>query len=104
MWVDRAVNVHALPSARLFERYHGVLGRPATGRPRRLSRMHGVAEHHRLVIQQVVQQVFVSRDECPLSVDVELTWNNLRLAILDSQPMQQRDQPGMAICLQQELK
>ncbi len=71
--VNGPVNVHALASARLVNRDLGVLGRPAAHGPRRMGRVHGVGEHHRLVVGQCVQEDVISLDKGLLFGHVELS-------------------------------
>ena len=94
--IDGAVNVYALPPAGLFDRKLFSARRPAACGSRRMGRMHGAGEHHRLVTGQGIHEVFITRDESLLLFFVELARGNVRLVIFKTQPVQQCDQPRAA--------
>jgi hypothetical protein len=68
-----------------------------------MGRMHGVGEHHGLVVGQGIHEVFIARDESLLLFFVELARDNVRLVIFKTQPMQQCDQPRTAFVNETEL-
>ena len=59
-----------------------------------MRRVHRVGKQHRLVSVQMVQQIFIGRDECRLLLRVELARHRFRLAMLHAKAVQQRDQAG----------
>ena len=65
--------------------------------------MHCVGEQHRFIVGQRLQQPLVGVDEGLLFGRVELARYRLRLAVFQSQTMQQRDQPGTALVDDPEL-
>ena len=81
--VDRAMDVDALTSARLFDRQVVLFGRPAADRPCRMGRMHRVREQHGLVVAQGIHQLFIARDESLLLLFVELARDDVWLVIFE---------------------
>jgi hypothetical protein len=57
----------------------------------------GIAEQHRFIIGEVVQQVLISLDEGLLLLRVQLARHGFRLAMFHAKPVQQRDQAGSAL-------
>ena len=58
--------------------------------------MHRIAEQHRFIIGEVVQQIRIGLDEGRLLLRIQLARHVFRLAMLHAKPVQQRDQAGSA--------
>ena len=110
--VHRAVNVQTLPAAGPLHCDLGVFRSPTTHWPNlRVSlasakltetldpvrRMHRIAEQHRFIIGEVVQQILIGLDEGRLLLRIQLARHGFRLAMLHAKPVQQRDQAGSAL-------
>ena len=98
------MNIEALAPRCLLDRQRLVLGRPAPGGARGMGGMHGVHEHDGLVWRQGIHQPFVERDERALLVLIEMTRNDLGLAVFEAEAMQKRDQSRAAVVLHAEFR
>ena len=94
--IDGAVNVDALSPAGLLDGELATGRGPTAGGAHGVGGMHRVDEQHGLAGGQGVQQLFITLDECPLLVFVELARDDFRLVICKAKAVQQRDQPRAA--------
>jgi hypothetical protein len=95
--IDRAMDVHAVPATARCNGDLLVLGSPAAHHPRLMGGMNGIDKYHRLVGTKNGHQAFVGCDEGSLLGRVETVGNHFGLAIMETQPMQQRKQPSVAV-------
>src|SRR5262245_23390301 len=91
------MDVQALAPGGLLDPNGHVLRRPTSCRPRLMRGMYRINEHDRFIGFEAVQKLLVARDESPLLRFVELARHTLRLVIDKTKPMQQCDQPRVAI-------
>jgi hypothetical protein len=77
--IDRAVNVDALTSARLFDRELLLARRPAAGGPRGMGWMHRVNEQRGFIVRQGIREIIVALDESLFLLFVELARHNAGL-------------------------
>src|SRR5262245_45390260 len=91
------MDVQALAPGGLLDPNGHVLRRPTSCRPRLMRGMYRINEHDRFIWFEAVQKLLVARDESPLLRFVELARHTLRLVIDKTKPMQQCDQPRVAI-------
>src|SRR3974390_1400619 len=95
--IEGAMNVQALPASRLLDRKRRAFRPPTSGGTHLVGWMHGIDEHHRFIRAKPVKKLFVAIDECLLARFVEIARYSARLAVFNPQPMEQRDQTGVAI-------
>ena len=95
--IDGAVDIEPLTARRLLHRKGEVLAGPAAGRPHLMGRMNRIDEGDGLIGAHRVEQVLVFVDERLLFGVVEAARHGLRLAIVEVQTMQQRNQPRAAV-------
>src|SRR6266446_5275249 len=95
--IDRAMDVQALAPGGLLDPNGHVLRRPTSCRPRLMRGMYRINEHDRFIGFEAVQKLLVARDESLLLRFVKLARHALRLVIDKTKPMQQCDQPRVAI-------
>ena len=94
--IDGAMDVQVLPPGGLFHRNRDARRRPAADRLGAVNRVHGIAEHDHLVVQQAIQQRLVFRNEAALPGGIHFAGNRLWPAVLKAQTMQQLNQAGTA--------
>src|ERR1700674_4388029 len=95
--IDRAMDVQALASGGLLDPDGHVLRRPASRRPRLMRGMHGIDKYDGFIGFEAVEKLIVAGDERLLPRFVELARHPHRLVIDDPKPVQQCDQPGVAV-------
>src|SRR6516225_8830496 len=91
------MDVQALAPGGLLDPNGHVLRRPTSCRPRLMRGMYRINEHDRFIGFEAVQKLLVARDESLLLRFVKLARHALRLVIDKTKPMQQCDQPRVAI-------
>jgi hypothetical protein len=95
--IDRAMNIQALAAGRLLDRERRAFRPPASGGAHLMDRMHRINEHNRFIRIEPVEELFVIVNERLLACFIEITGYPARRAVFEAQPMQQRDQAGVAI-------
>ena len=95
--VDGAMNIHPVTTAAGRDRYRLARGCPAAHRTDLMGRMNGVDERYCLVVLKAAHQPVIVCDERLLLGRVQLARHHRRLAVRKLQPMQQRDQPRVAV-------
>ena len=93
------MEVQPIPARGLLHRDGDALGSPASDWPDLMGRMDGVDEYDRLVGVHRVEQAFVTVNESLLFGVVEAARHGFRLAIVETQTMQQDNQPRAAVGL-----
>src|SRR2546430_13250934 len=91
------MDVQALAHGGLLDPNGHVLRRPTSCRPRLMRGMYRINEQARSIGFEAVQKLLVARDESLLLRFVKLARHALRLVIDKTKPMQQCDQPRVAI-------
>ena len=91
------MNVQALPPAGLRHGDRDIFRCPAAHRPHRMRRMHRIAEQHRFIVGQMVQQILIRLDKGRLPGRIEPARHRFRFAVVHARPMQQGDQARAAL-------